>query len=169
MGILVTSGKTVLRYPFSHDADEENYYNFVWRPRTRENSKEYLLNDVVIPSSANGLYYLCVSPGISGSSEPIMGTELDGVTTDGTGLQWLAQAYSFMLNTGDSITNSVWSSDTGVVIVNDDLTTTETWCQVTTVPTDITEFILTNSVTILRASGRTDKKDRSILIQIREL
>ena len=157
-----TTGET--RYPIPHDPDEEKYYFIVWRPPIWEDSKEYLVDSAVIPSVPNGFYYVCINPGVSGLSEPVFGTKIKGVTSDES-IRWKAVPYDLMLNTGDSIEESSWTGSAGVTISSPGKDEGVTFCKVTEVPSD-NLFTLTNSVTILRAIGVTEKFDRTLEILI---
>ena len=164
MSILITSGTEILQYTYAQDINEEKYYDFVYRPDDRENSKEYLQDDVIILPTFNGLYYVCTNPGISAATIPTFGTTVRSKTTDGT-VVWKAQAYDFLLNTGDALSSSSWIGSTGVTIANDSNNTRKTWCKITEIPAE-EEFTITNRVTVLRSDGKEEIYDRSITIPI---
>ena len=59
-----------------------------WLDSSWQRGIEYSLNHRVTPSTPNGYYYLCISGGTSGTSEPAWNTGLSGTTVDG-GVTWL--------------------------------------------------------------------------------
>jgi len=50
----------------------------------RASLKQYKINALVIPATANGHVYTCTTPGTSGPSEPSWNTGTGSTTTDGT-------------------------------------------------------------------------------------
>lgn len=168
MTLLLSAGAKKFKYPAKHDKDELKYYSIAWRPKIRLNSKEYLLDDVVVPSTANGFCYVCTNPGLSAASTPTMSTVIDGTTVDGT-VEWTARPYDMQLNTGDTIETSTWIPSTGVTVDNQGIDQGVTWCRVTAVPTDATTFELTNRVAVLRLDGKHESYDRTLVITIATL
>jgi len=49
---------------------------------------QYNTNDIRIPTTANGYYYECITPGISGSTEPTWPTNVGGTVTDNNVETW---------------------------------------------------------------------------------
>jgi hypothetical protein len=167
MSLIISSNKKVVKYPFLHDPMDEKYYPFVYRPKERVSSTEYLLDDTMRPSMPNGFYYVCMNPGISASTEPTFATKANGKTTDGTVI-WLAVPWNLMLNTGDSITASTFSASVGVTLA--DPSFDDGVCSVKVVDTGaLALFTLTNHITILRKDGKVEQFDRSIDVTVGEL
>jgi hypothetical protein len=153
-----------------HDPSSEKDYTISYRPQNRVDSKEYVKGvDIVIPITSNGCMYVCVSGGISASSPPTFGTTEGGYTDDGT-VRWQCKPLVSKLLAGDTITLSTWTGDVGVTqsdpaIINDIATITK----VTVVPATAKTFTITNHITVLRASGRTEKFSKSIVVGIKTL
>jgi len=167
MTIITSTNKKIINYPFHHDPGDEKYYQFIYRPQARSNSTEYLLDDVVRPASANGYYYICINAGISGASEPTWVTKENGKVIDGP-IIWQAKAYNMMLNTGDNITSSSFSATSGVTLSDPSESNGLASVKVTDVGS-LTSFILTNTVSITRASGKIETFERSISVIVGDL
>ena len=168
MAALFHTGLKKFKYPYKHDKDQKVYYSQGWRPNVRVNSKEYLINDLMVPTVSNGFYYLCVDPGISAPTEPTLASTIDEITLDGT-VEWKAVPYELMLNAGDTIDSSSWFSNLAVTIDNQGFNQGITWCRVTALPTDTVVFELTNRVDITRADGKQESYDRTLIIVVQQL
>lgn len=167
MSLIISSNKKVVKYPFLHDPLDEKYYPFVYRPRERVSSTEYLLDDTIRPAVPNGYYYVCANAGVAGSVEPTFATKANGKTTDGT-VVWLAVPWNLMLNTGDSISASSFTASVGVTL--SDASYDDGVCSVKVVDTGaLALFTLTNHITILRNDGKVEQFDRSIDVTVGEL
>ena len=164
------SGPIVLPLIDSHDPSSKKYYYLNYRPETRSNSFEYIKGmDVVIPTISNGCRYECVSGGISEVAEPIWSTISGKITNDNT-VQWKTKPLITRLSTGDAITLSSWSGDVGVVttsptIVNGIMTA----IRVDAIPSGVNSFSITNTIQILRVSGRIETFDKTIIIPVMQL
>lgn len=156
----------------SHDPDSKKYYEITYRPPTRQNSTTYVKGvSVVIPATPNGCMYECISGGTSGVSIPTWLTLENGTTEDGD-VKWKCKPYNAKLETGDTISISTWTVDSWVTTDNPisfDGNATATRVSAMTVPTGSTTFTLTNHITVVRASGRTEEFDKSLIIPIRSL
>lgn len=83
-----------------HDPDSIRTIAIVLRPPLRENSTVYYFRrgddyDIVIPSVFTGVYYEVKSPGKTAAAEPVMATEIDAETVDGS-VVWVTRAYNMM-------------------------------------------------------------------------
>lgn len=172
MTILYADDSDKVQWPDtdSHDPNSKKYYYISYRPPTRVNSTAYIKNtDVVIISPFNGCMYECISGGISAATIPTFET-IEGKTTIDNDVKWKCKTYIARLQPGDTVTASTWTSDTGVVldldIIIDDITT---GIRVTSVPTTLKKFTITNHITVLRVSGRIEEFDKSLVIPIKEL
>ena len=167
MSLIISSNKKVVKYPFLHDPMDEKYYPFVYRPKERISSTEYLLDDTVRPAVPNGYYYVCMNAGVTGSVEPTFATKANGKTTDGT-VVWLAVPWTLLLNTGDTISASTFTASVGVTL--SDASYDDGVCSVKVVDTDaLALFTLTNHITVLRNDGKIEQFDRSIDVTVGEL
>lgn len=153
-----------------HDPSSKKDYFLYYGPFQHATSVPYVKGiDTIFPEVPNGCMYECVSGGISGSITPIWGTEENKITEDG-GVKWKCLPISSRLNPGDSITTSTWTGDTGVTQDTPAiLSGVATVTRVTTVPTGVTKFTITNHITILRVSGRTEEFEKSVIIKIKDL
>lgn len=152
-----------------HDPNSEKDYYISYRPPTRQSDKAYVKGvDVVIPLVDNGCMYECVSGGISASSPPTFATVEGQFTEDGT-VKWKCKPLISKLKDGDSITLSSWTGDTGVTLTTPAIIGNTTVTKVTSVPSTGTTFTITNTITITRANGRTEKFDKSLVITKGEL
>lgn len=156
----------------SHDPDSKKYYEITYRPPTRQNNTTYVKGvSVVIPATPNGCMYECISGGTSGASIPTWLTLENGTTEDGD-VKWKCKPYNAKLETGDTISESTWTVDSWVTTDNPvsfDGNATATRVSAMTVPTGSTTFTLTNHITVVRASGRTEEFEKSLIIPIRSL
>jgi hypothetical protein len=164
------SGPTIWPDTDKHDPNSKKYYYIDYRPATRLNTTEYVKGvDVVIPSISNGCMYECVSGGISSTTPPSFGTEEGKTTIDGDVL-WKCKPLTSRLAAGDVITLSTWSSTAGVttslpITINN----ISTGVRVDSVLATLKKFTLTNHITILRATGRQEEFEKSLIITVKEL
>jgi len=167
MSILIADGVKLLKTKQAHDPEEAKYYTYNYKPNTWTLNKEYLVDSVVIPTVPNGLYYVCINPGVSGATEPIWNTVLKTTTSDGN-IRWRAVAYNFLLNTGDIITASSWACIEGAIlsITDASVTTSKTTCKVSVTSHNLTYFVLTNAISILRSDSKTVIYNRSLSVPI---
>lgn len=157
-----------------HDPDEQLYYTIRYRAPNwsalAEKKKQNDIDnsgDVVKPTVATGYYAECISSGVTGSVEPAWISEEDAEVDDGT-VKWKMHTDDFSLESGDVITDSEWSGDTGVTFDNDGIDGFDTYARVTAVPANVTSFIITNEVIVTRANGRVETINRSLKIKIKE-
>jgi hypothetical protein len=110
--------------------------------------------------------YECVSGGRTDLTEPTWGTVEDEITKDG-GAAWKCLPRNSVLKTGDTLTASTWTADTGCTLDNAAIIDgAATKVRVTAVPADADAFTLVNHVTIVRLNGDTEEFDRSMYIRI---
>ena len=168
MSLLYSLGDNKFKYPYRHDPDDARYYHFVWGAPLRLAEKEYLLDEVVIPSAPNGFYYVCVVPGVTGAHEHAFTHNGSGLTVDG-GVTWEAIPYDLMLRRGDSFT-STWTSETAGVLI-DEAGSDEyrAWVRVYEVPADVESFEIANHVIVTRADSKIEKYDRTLVVKVKEL
>lgn len=166
MATLFLDRNTTFIHPEKYDPDEERYYSIGWRPPARLNGYEYLLDDIALPESPNGFYYVCTKPGVSAPSQPTMPTTVNGTVTDGT-VTWKAQAYNLELRDGDTVT-STWTATTGVTTDNPGGDGSVNWVRVTGVPDGTRSFKLTNRVTITRLDGKVETLDGELTISVKK-
>lgn len=167
---LFDSGLSIYKYHFPHDPNNKVYYSRTYRPSNWQAGKEYITGDVVIPSTPNGWYYICSSGGISGGSEPVFSTVAKGKTNDNT-IEWTAFVYDLLLNTGDTITSSTWVGTNGETVENETIITDgiQTSFRLVAVPINASSVTMVNSISVLRASGRIEEYDKSMIIKIKQL
>lgn len=170
--IIYSSNQGPIKWPKedSHDPDSEVIYKLGYFLPVRANSKAYTQGvDIVVPTAPNGCMYECVSGGISDTSPPTLPTVECKLFTDGD-VKWKTLPLLTQLNYGDIISSSTWSSDDGVTLVSETIIDSiATSVKVTTVPEGATTFTLVNTVEILYLSGETEKRQKSIVVNIREL
>lgn len=154
----------------SHDPDSEVIYTLDYFLPVRADSKAYIQGiDVVVPITPNGCMYECVSGGISNDTLPVLSTN-EGKSFDDGDVKWRTLPLLTQLSYGDVISSSVWTGDTDVVLTADTITDNiATSIKVTAVPAGVTSFTITNTVEILYLSGDTEKRQKSIIIPIKEL
>lgn len=154
----------------AYDIDEKKYYSLTYRPPIWAANKPYISGvDVVMPSIQNGFYYECISGGISNATEPVFGTIENQKTTDGT-VEWLARAYSFLLNPGDTITSSVWTGTNGEAIDNASIVGGyQTKFRLIGVNVNATEATIVNHIVVTRQNGDVEEFERSIVIHVKIL
>lgn len=126
--------------------------------------------DLVTPTASNGFLYEAVSSGVSDSVEPTWPSVTDATVDDGT-VQWKAIPDVFnMLSSGDVITVSDWFADDDAITLSDDsVAGGRAYVKVSTVPSYLSQFILTNRVTIQRQGGLVETIDRSLKIKVKEM
>jgi hypothetical protein len=161
------SGQVIWPDADLHDPSSKKYYYIDYRPPTRVSSKEYIKGlDVIVPTTANGCMYECISGGISASVEPVFDTT-EGKTTDDGTVRWKCLPATTRLLTGDAITTSTWTSTVGVTTeLPVILDTKTTGIKVTLVDPLLKKFTLTNTITILRSSGRIEERIKSLVVTV---
>lgn len=174
MSDLIITSKKIVKYPTAHDFGDSPYYYFVWRPAIRQDSTVYYLGDKIILPTNTGYYYSCISPGISAATIPTYLNKINGLTEDGTA-KFKAIPYDFKLGIGDTITTSTWKCTTSadvlleasdVTLANAAIIDGMTEVKVTILNATLTEFVLTNIVSITRVDGKIEPFERSILVPI---
>lgn len=167
--ILYAKGKGPVRWPASdsHDPDSKRFYRMDYVPATwTANTPVIDSVDVVIPTVDNGCMYECVSGGRTNATEPTWATVEDESTTDND-VEWKCLPRNSVLKTGDAITVSTWTGDTGCTFDNESIIDGKaTKARLTAVPAGAETVTITNHVTISRLSGDVEEIERSILLRI---
>lgn len=173
--VIANNSQEINTYPVAHDPQEEKYYLFTWTPYTWQTNKLYYVDDIVIPEVFNGFYYLCTDPGLSGEVQPEFPVFKRTIIKDNNVI-WKTFPYDFQLRAGDLITSSNFKAynidntlNNDITIINDEHDGYRAYCKVTTVPTNINEFILTNEVIITLGNSTTEKYNRSIIVNVTPL
>lgn len=156
-----------------HDPDSMVFYGFTYRPAEWALDTEYLestvddtLGDLVIPTTNTGFYYEATSAGVSAGTEPTWPTVDKGTVDDGT-VEWTAHAYDLFMGYEDTFTTSVWAADdTNITIDEDGKLGGEAFARVSTVPSTLTTFTLTNTATITRSDSKVETIDRSMIVKV---
>jgi len=161
---------TQLPVGMAYNVNEKKYFSLTYKPPAwRANKEQKKGVDLVVPTTPNGLYYECISGGITGSSEPVFSTTERLKTVDGSVL-WVAKLYDMLINSGDTITASVWTGTNNEVIDNASIISgIQTKFRLIGVAVGATKATLTNHITILRKNGDIEELDRSIIIPIKSL
>lgn len=173
MSIIYSSNNKPIKYPKldSHDPSNERYYTLSYFPLIRANSTVYVKGiDVVVPTIDNGCMYECVSSGTSSATTPVLSTVEEGNIEDGD-VTWLCKPLTTLLGFGDRITASLWEvDDVNITLSNDNIVDNViTEVKVADVPSTTDVFTLTNTIDILYASGKIEKRQKSIIIPVTEL
>lgn len=169
------SGQVIWPDTDLHDPNSEKYYYIEYRPALRQNEKEYVKGvDTVVLDPPNGCMYECVSGGISGTlleftASPFTTAE-SKYQDDGT-VRWKCKPDTTRLRPGDSITASTWTTSDPAITLSDEvvLSGIQTGVKVSTVPSTLKKITITNTVTVQRVSGRTEKFDKSLVITVKPL
>lgn len=170
--IIYATDKAKIKWPkdSAHDPDSEVEYAISYGLPERQDATAYTKGvDVVRPSTANGCIYECVSGGISGTGTSMQTKE--GSTFEDGDVTWKCLPATTRLQAGDQITASTWVADSVDVTITDAsiVNAIATKCKVTSVPAGASSFELTNTVDITYATGRTEKRQKTLVITIKEL
>ena len=170
--IIFANGDSKVKWPKcdSHDPDEEKLYNLHYRAPTRIDSTSYKKDvDFIILPTDNGCMYVCTSGGISAAAIGSFKT-VEGEFTEDGDVTWKCIPLGSLLGFGDTISASAWTADTGVTITGPLIYgSIETEIKVTDVPDGINSFELTNTCDILYSTGKTEKRQRTIVVTVKEL
>jgi len=174
MTIIYADDSGPVKWPKSdrHDPDSEKFYQIDYYPSLRANSTRYTKGaDVVVFSVDNGCMYECVSGGISDTSEIATVPTIEGENFADADVEWNCKSLTTLLGTGDTITTSTWSGDVGVVFSDDAIILggKSTELKVIGIPENVTSFTITNEISITYSSGRTEVRNKSLIISVKEL
>lgn len=170
MTILRSKGCEIYDYPCSHDPEEKKYYYLFYKPAEWEAGKVYIKGiDVVIPATANGFMYECISSGTSSDIAPTYATVENDTIIDNT-VVWKAKPYDALLGAGDVINSSVWTTDDVQTVVEDQtlVDNSVTGCQLTGVPVSVTEVLITNTIVVTKDETNQWEYQRSLRIPVAE-
>jgi hypothetical protein len=172
MSIVYSDASGVIDWPLTdlHDTLSEKYYTIEYRPDIWRPNISYIKGlDAILPLISNGCMYECISSGISGAIQPIFST-VEGKLVVDNDVSWRTITYSAILNSGDTISSSVWTASPGVTISDDEVVSSRaTAIKVTSVLPTLCDFKLINTILINRASGRVEKLKRTLHITVGEL
>jgi len=158
-----------------HDPNSKKDYYISYRPPVRTNETVYTKGiDVVVLPEANGCLYECVSGGISNTSllhSTNTFTTIEGKLQEDGDVKWKCKADTSRLRDGDVISASTWTASDPLIILTgtDIISNIKTVVNVSEVPSTLKKFTLTNHCTILRASGRIEEYDKSLIITVKPL
>ena len=154
-----------------HDPDSEKFYKIDYYPEVRANLTRYTKGvDVVVFSPDNGCMYECISGGISDSVELATVPTLEGESFLDADVEWNCKILNTLLGNGDSITASTWTGDIGVVFLDDAIISSKSAeVKVTSIPENVSTFTITNEIDITYANGKTEKRQKSLIIPVKEL
>jgi hypothetical protein len=82
-GAVATAGITVASTTLDVQAFGNRYRGSIWTPLPWNSSVNYVVNQLVHPTVANGFLYICTVAGTSGTTEPVWPTSA-GTVADGT-------------------------------------------------------------------------------------
>jgi len=115
---IVTSTSTNSNYQAVQAISDLTAFDFGANASTWSPGTAYTVGQEVVPTTANGYYYVCVTAGTSASVEPTWPTTLGDTVTDG-GVTWLCVGTldSCLLITGAN--EGAWNNDIGITIITD--------------------------------------------------
>jgi len=173
MTIIYADDSGPVKWPKSdrHDPDSEKFYQIDYYPSLRANSTRYTKGaDVVVFSVDNGCMYECVSGGISDTSEIATVPTIEGENFADADVEWKCKPLTTLLSKNDTITLSEWTGDTDVTFSDKSVINGKTTeVKILTIPDNVTSFTITNEVEILYSTGKTEKRNKSLIISVKEL
>ena len=119
--------KGPFKVPGVHDAQSVRPFGITLRPDAWVTATVYyctaLAASRVIASVFTGIYFVALTPGVSGATEPVWNYTMGGTTVDGvTGLTWQTVAYDLMIPEESIATATITVSPTAPVLTLDPLT-----------------------------------------------
>lgn len=169
MTIIYAKSKGPVKWPTwdSHDPNAKRYYRLEYAPPKWTANTPVVDNVfIVVPTVDNGCMYECVSGGTTGLVEPTWNT-VEGENTKDGDAEWLCLPRNSVLKSGDVITASTWSGDTGCTFDNSSVIDgIATKVRMTAVPTGADAVTITNHVTVARLNGDIEEIDRSLYVSI---
>jgi hypothetical protein len=163
--MIINPGLAPLQYPYPQAAGEKKRYVHIWRPPVWQADTLYEARlHAVVPSDANGYYYLCKSSGKSGGHEPVWQGN-DRVLTFDKSARWQAFTDTSMLNLNDYIMDSTWTTNSGT-IEESNYDGQTTFCSLVN-PTVGVQLV--NTVSIMRNTGETSIIVRTLNISVSPL
>jgi len=172
MTIIYADDSGPVKWPKSdrHDPDSEKFYQIDYFPTARASSVSYTKGvDVVVFPDDNGCMYECTSGGISASIAPDPIT-IEGDSFEDNDVEWKCKPLTTLLSKNDTITLSSWTGDTDVTFSDESVINGKTTeVKVLTIPDNVTGFTITNEVEILYSTGKTEKRQKSLIISVKEL
>lgn len=149
------------------DFDETVDYTFKWGDPVRQNATVYYVGDRVVPAADKGIVLLCMTAGISALAEPTITTVKNSTITDGTVI-WKVINDKLLLKYNETIVTSTWvASDNTIALSGSSHTNTSSTIFVSTIPTTLTKFTLTNTIVTSNSPARTYQ--RSIIVPVGQL
>jgi hypothetical protein len=153
------------------DVNETCDYTILWGDNSWETSTVYRVGDRIVPTDDLGIALVCITPGVSGTTEPTWTTW--GITpgtkiTDGSSVVWKVTHTLALLETNETIETSAWTSDTvGVTLSHDTHTFKTSTVFVSTIPSTVSSIIVTNTITTSNSTPRI--YERSMVIPVSAL
>lgn len=141
----------------SYDPNSKRLVGIIYRPpawtshtpRVIRSPDDY---DIVAPTVYTGYYYMVISAGVSGLTEPVWPTMSGQTVMDGTA-KLEAVPYN-LLPEGVTITASTFTATDGVPLTQSTFTSGTTQVLVGNVPTGVVSFKVTNH--IVKSNGEED-------------
>jgi hypothetical protein len=166
MALLIHDGIAPIVLQSIFDPDAVKIFTFALRPEVWAQETVYYANkSIVLPSEFNGFYYLAISGGKSGTTEPAWTCAEEGVTEDEC-VSWQAKPYNFYLTPDINIVDATWEANNTDIIITDITNDTDkTSAKVSNVPADLTFF----KVTIHFTFDNGEEDDRSFIVPVGEL
>jgi hypothetical protein len=109
-----------------------------WSPQT-----VYRSGDITRPTSDNGYYYQCIINGVSGNTQPTWSQD----ETQSGSVTFTAVPWNLWLLPEEYIIDSTWASSNNTITLVDTQDLWKTAVTVSTIPSSLQEFTLTNQIT----------------------
>lgn len=104
-----------------HDPEEVLDYKIYYSAPAWQASTKYLVDEVVYPTTRQGIYLICTQPGISAASEATWSTKKSYKNTDNT-IIWKTVPKVLVLQEGEEVSDSTWASDAPYIFTHDGIT-----------------------------------------------
>lgn len=125
------------------DPDDSTPIEVFWGAPVFVPGEIYLRDSIMRPLVPNGYYYKCTISGITGAIEP---SASDIKTFISGYAKFKALSYDLFLSWEDEILSSSWEVTDGVTLTAQAHDTVRTGVVISSIPTGVTSFTLTNQV-----------------------